>query len=123
MKQMRIVLKVFPSSKPELSLQLDQDKNNMYWLRGNKGGYSAEKVEIQLKTHEVVAALEDLAKAIVPVVPESVFGVNGITYKLEIYSGFNSVRYSWWGDPPEGYEALELFANKLIDWAEIEEHH
>ena len=121
---MRIVLKVSPSFEHGIFLQLDQDDNDKYWLSGNKGErFSVEKIKIQLETHKVEAALRDLAEVSVPAVPEAAFGLDRTTYELEIHSGFNSVRYAWGCNPPEGYEAIALFAQKLIDWAEIEEHH
>lgn len=67
----------------------------------------------EMKIQQVV---EKFLKAQVPVVPPFVDGVDGVFYHLEISSGMNSVKYTWWCDLPEGYGPMGDLVDQLYKW-------
>lgn len=42
-----------------------------------------------------------------PAVPEEIAGFDGTTYTLIINQFFNCAQYTWWCEPPPGWEGLE----------------
>lgn len=55
---------------------------------------------------------------VIKAVPEPAIGCDGTTFYLVVESGFHSVRYTWWGELPEEWQALESITNALIEWAQ-----
>ncbi|HEY94879.1 MAG TPA: hypothetical protein G4O15_08080 [Dehalococcoidia bacterium] len=43
-------------------------------------------------------------------------GLDGTRYELKIRSDMSWIIYSWWEEPPEGWEVLGEYASKLIKY-------
>lgn len=69
--------------------------------------------------------IEHLTKTLdglsIPAVPEFVMGLDGHRVNLSIEHGFNSASYSWWSEPPAGWEKLGSFVKTVLGLAPIEE--
>lgn len=79
-----------------------------HWKRSVAAGY-------------VQHLMRQLAETKVPVMPEEIWGCDGVEYELNIDVGMNGVTYRWWNKPPEGYEAIERFGEELMGLAGIRE--
>ena len=64
--------------------------------------------------------LAKLAAARITPLPEEVMGCDGATWTLELAQGLNRVCYTWWNDPPSGWEPLARFADRLLAAAHLD---
>jgi hypothetical protein len=72
-------------------------------------------VRLDIPESEVQEKMRIIEEAEIPAVPEFTMGVDGTTYELYLGSGFNSVCYHWWGDPPKGWEPFASLVKWLVD--------
>lgn len=59
--------------------------------------------------------LRQLAAVRVSAMPECAMGVDGVTYELTLRRGLNCTVYRWWNEAPNGYAALAMFCNALLE--------
>jgi hypothetical protein len=69
-----------------------------------------------LEAKTIATILEQLVPT---VVPESVEGLDGTTYTLLIKRGFNVIQFTWWCEPPAGWQALGGLAKTLLKIADV----
>ncbi len=79
--------------------------------------HKIEYLEYQLKLNKglIDKLIAGMSAIKVPAVPEFTSGISGSTYILNINNGFNSSRYTWWNNPPKGYESLGRFVELLVE--------
>jgi hypothetical protein len=63
---------------------------------------------------EASEILDILQHQIAFIVPEVTIGLDGTTYELLIERGFSKVQFTWWCEPPLGWEALGEVARKIL---------
>jgi hypothetical protein len=85
---------------------LEEITKNMNWQR--------EVPPLEAKT--ITTILEHL---VATVAPESVQGLDGTTYTLLIKRGFNVAQFTWWCEPPAGWQALGELAKTLLKIADV----
>jgi|GEM_PF-2532503 len=61
----------------------------------------------EVSTKDVQGLISHLSELNIPAVPNGLCGFDGVTYTLKIEQVLNSATYTWWVDPPEGWEGLE----------------
>jgi len=54
----------------------------------------------------------------IPVISEGQAGLDGTTYTLRFDCGMSTASYSWWVQPPKGWEGLEEVAIQLIEMSQ-----
>lgn len=124
-----IEVKIQPSFSPGIQIRFDaihSEQNGYYRLTATSPPPSEEQlpekddlykvVELDIPESEIQEKLKSIEETQIPAVPEFTMGVDGTTYELNIGSGFNSVYYHWWGDPPKGWEP---FAS-LVKWLMVQ---
>ncbi len=72
----------------------------------------------EVPTPEAREILDILQRPVVPVVPESIVGLDGTTYELHIDRGFSKVQFTWWCEPPPVWKALGEVAKTLLNRAD-----
>lgn len=72
----------------------------------------------EVPTLEARELMEILERQVLPVVPETILGLDGTTYELLIERGFSEVRFTWWCDPPRVWKALGEVAKTLLNRAD-----
>ena len=77
--------------------------------------------KMKLKKTDFKNLFSIIDNAMVPAVPDYADGADGTEYMLELFIHGHSLKYSWWSVPPNGYEAIALFAGQLLDYSKHEE--
>lgn len=75
-------------------------------LYGSEGLLSPERWEMHL---------HDLRKQKIALAVEDGLGLDGTVYGLEIISSLNTIRTTWWLQPPPGSEELGLWHTRTIE--------
>lgn len=70
--------------------------------------------KITLSSREMDGLRRRLESTRVPLSSGSILGCDGTTYRLEVGSGANRAKYTWWNTVPEGYEPLVEIARELV---------
>ncbi|HOX06884.1 MAG TPA: hypothetical protein PK280_10820 [Planctomycetota bacterium] len=60
-----------------------------------------------------------LADAVIPAQPEPVDGIGGRIYRLTVRSGMNTVIWTWWSLPQEGWGLLAELADAFVELAGV----
>ena len=77
--------------------------------------------KIKLKKTDFKNLFSIIDNAMVPAVPDYADGLDRTEYMLELLIDGHSLKYSWWSDPPNGYEAIDRFAGQLLDYSKHED--
>ena len=70
--------------------------------------------EIPLSSTEYNELIKDLK--IPTTFPKGMSGLDGETYTVSIVDGNSKVTFTWWVHCPEGWESLNIFLHKVIDF-------
>jgi len=108
-----------PGENFEISLVLEDDA---YSLQGKSERVDerARKLEETCKTVKVSkewadGILNELRSARIPLLPQEVHGCDGDFYTMTVGSCFGGATYSWWSEPPTGWEVLPKVTRQIID--------
>jgi hypothetical protein len=101
-KEVAIFLGVLRGGVPD---NLDEITKTIDWQR-------------EVPTLEAREIMEILERQVLPVVPETIEGLDGTTYELLIERGFNKVQFTWWCEPPRVWKALAKVAKALLNRAD-----
>jgi hypothetical protein len=95
------------------------------WALGRVVGRDREEITKSIEWQREVPPLEAkkiaaiLEHQFVTIVPESLEGLDGTTYRLLIERGSNIVQFTWWCEPPTGWEALGELAKTILKIADV----
>ena len=103
----------------EISLVL---KGDSYSLRG-KRVRTAEMLAKPETTRKAVKVSKEWATGIlnelrstkIPLMPQEMAGCDGTFYTMIVGSCFGGATYSWWSQPPPGWEILPKVTHQIID--------
>ena len=80
-----------------------------------------ESSQHELSSEQIVQLTEALEDLSIPAAPEFAMGLDGHRTTLTIEQGFNSATYSWWVDPPEGWEDMGAYVKTILGLVSVEE--
>jgi hypothetical protein len=72
----------------------------------------------EVPTLEATELMETLEHQVLPLIPETIEGLDGTTYELLIERGSSKVQFSWWCEPPRVWKALGKVAMTLLNRAD-----
>jgi hypothetical protein len=81
-------------------------------------GEPDEAVKLEVPKQDFEKFVRELRTIQIPAFPSNEMGLDGTTYEIQISNGFNDATYSWWEDPPEGWEPLKVFFDRLMAYAQ-----
>ena len=103
----------------EISLVLKDDE---YSLRGKRERIydMFQKPQTTRRTVKVSkdwanGILNELLSANIPLLPHEQAGWDGIFYSMTVGSCFGGATYTWWSQPPVGWEILPKVTHQIID--------
>ena len=103
----------------EISLVL---KDETYSLRGKRVRIAEmpAKPETTRKAVKVSKGwaegiLNELRSTKIPLLPQEMAGCDGTFYTMTVGSCFGGATYSWWSQPPTGWEILPEVTRQIID--------
>lgn len=116
---MEIQLKVHPAFGNPLEIRMTE---NSFSYRGDvdfaqSGLHQNVQSEFKLPTSDYNALVGDLKKVKLPLMPEFVHGLDGITYTLSIGDGVDKASFRWWMKCPEEWKELEYLVERLTAYA------
>jgi hypothetical protein len=116
-----ITLNIDPTDFPQSKTQLVLEHDGENWiLDGKYGLYDEEVVNTIVPDNVANKAINRLRNHKMPVLPLSMLtGVDGSTTSLTFRTINDCHKFSWREDK-EGYETLDKFANKLLEWGNVE---
>jgi len=76
-------------------------------------------IKVDLKQDDLDQFLEELVGMGIPAFPKHKSGCDGSYTELKMggYTGMSS--YRWWSVPPQGWEVLEGFVNKVLYLSDV----
>ena len=72
------------------------------------------KIKFSLPKERFHDIIKELLESRIPAIPEYIMGLDGTFYEISIENGFNYAHYQWWSKPPEGWEKLEEFVERIL---------
>ncbi len=77
----------------------------------------------EVHQHEIERAAgrairDRLSRVQAAAMPANVSGLEGVTYSLSLEAGFNRCEWTWWCDPPAGWEGVAQAASEIAALAE-----
>jgi len=110
-----------PSTPGETDISLSLQSSGDKWTLDRTLGtmYEQESTRLEVKATDVVELISSIKTLRLPMLPDSVYGLDGTTHTLRIASGLNSVEYVWWDTLPESFEPLKGLIERLFKLAQL----
>jgi hypothetical protein len=102
----------------EFTIEVKQDA--LAVMARNEKVTEGEQVLINqvISPENVQGLVSHLNELNIPAVPDGLCGFDGVTYTLKIEQLLNSATYTWWVNPPKGWEGLEKARCMVVGLAE-----
>lgn len=68
-----------------------------------------------LASQDIELLKSKLQGMVIPAVPEGLCGMDGVIYTLTVEQFMNRASYTWWVEPPPGWEGLEEVRLVIMD--------
>lgn len=76
--------------------------------------------DVQCSAETVSSALAELSSLRIPAFdPASIIHTDGVTFGFRRWSNSQSLEFSWWGNPPEGCNAVAEWYHRFTDQLEL----